>query len=93
MSKTKQSIFNFLSGQILKELVIQWSKVAYENIPYKGPDYEMDDDGKPRLINQGMSMLEHKFTDLMQGDISEDSIALHIDYSFQQWFIYFVING
>ena len=79
MSKTKKSIFNFLSGQILKELVIQWSKVAYENIPYKGPDYEMDDDGKLRPINQGMSMLEHKFTDLMQGDISEDSIALHID--------------
>ena len=65
--------------KILQELVIQWSKVAYENITFKEPDYEMDDDGKPRLINQGMSMLEHKFTDLMQGDIGEDSIALHID--------------
>jgi len=63
----------------LKELVIQWSKVAYENIPYKGPDYEMDDDGKLRPINQGMSMLEHKFTDLMQGDVGEDSIVLHIE--------------
>jgi len=71
--------FNFLSSQILQELVIQWSKVAYENIPYKEPDYELDDDGKPRPINQGMSMLKRKFTDLMQGDISEDSIALHID--------------
>jgi len=49
-----------------KELVIQWSKVAYETITCKEQDYEMDDDGKPRLINQGMSMLEHKFTDLMQ---------------------------
>ncbi|XP_039839758.1 calmodulin-binding protein 60 C-like [Panicum virgatum] len=50
-----------------KELVIQWSKVAYENIPYKEPDYELDDDdGKPRPINEGMSMLEHKFTDCMQ---------------------------
>ena len=65
--------------KISQELVIQWSKVAYENIPYKEPDYELDDDGKPRPINQGMSMLEHKFTDLMQGDVGEDSIVLHIE--------------
>jgi len=56
-----------------KELVIQWSKVAYQNIPYKESDYELDDDGKPRPINQGTSMLEHKFTDLVQDDIGEDN--------------------
>jgi len=55
-----------------KELVIQWSKVAYENITFKEPDYEMDDDGKPRPINQGTSMLEHKFTDLVQDDIDRN---------------------
>ena len=77
--RSDKVFFNFLSSQILQELVIQWSKVAYQNIPYKEPDYELDDDGKPRPINQGMSMLEHKFTDLMQGDVGEDSIVLHIE--------------
>ncbi|CAN6351984.1 unnamed protein product [Urochloa humidicola] len=61
-----------------KDLVMQWSKVAYENMNYHQPDYEMDDDFKPRPINQGMfqgiSMLENKFTDLiMQGQIGEDT--------------------
>ncbi|CAL5093121.1 unnamed protein product [Urochloa decumbens] len=61
-----------------KDQVMQWSKVAYENMTYHQPDYEMDNDLKPRPINQGMfqgiSMLENKFTDLiMQGNIGEDT--------------------
>ncbi|CAN6338564.1 unnamed protein product [Urochloa humidicola] len=61
-----------------KDLVMQWSKVAYENMTYHQPDYEMDDDFKPRPINQGMfqgiSILENKFTDLiMQGTIGENT--------------------
>ncbi|CAL4906104.1 unnamed protein product [Urochloa decumbens] len=61
-----------------KDLVMQWSKVAYENMTYHQPDYEMDDDFKPRQINQGMfqgiSMLENKFTDLiMQGNMGKDT--------------------
>ncbi|CAN6343268.1 unnamed protein product [Urochloa humidicola] len=61
-----------------KDLVMQWSKVAYQNMTFHQPDYEMDDEFKPRPINQGMfqgvSMLENKFTDLiMQGHIGEAS--------------------
>ncbi|RCV18862.1 hypothetical protein SETIT_3G337400v2 [Setaria italica] len=61
-----------------KDLAIQWSKVAYKNMTYNQPDYEMDDDCKPRPINQGMfhgiNMLESKFTDLiMQGHIGENT--------------------
>uniref|UniRef100_K3Z5H4 Uncharacterized protein n=1 Tax=Setaria italica TaxID=4555 RepID=K3Z5H4_SETIT len=60
------------------DLAIQWSKVAYKNMTYNQPDYEMDDDCKPRPINQGMfhgiNMLESKFTDLiMQGHIGENT--------------------
>jgi hypothetical protein len=49
---------------------------------YNQPDYEMDDDCKPRPINLGIfhrvNMLENKFTDfVMQGQIGEDSNNLH----------------
>jgi hypothetical protein len=67
---------------MLQDLVIQWSKVANEKMTYNQPDYEMDDDCKPRPINQGIfhgvNMLENKFTDLiMQGRNGEDSNNLH----------------
>jgi hypothetical protein len=45
----------------------QWSKVAYDTLPNRQPDYEMDN-GKPRPVSQRISigsiMLEPKF---MQG--------------------------
>jgi len=66
----------------LQDLVVQWSKIAYENMSFNQPDYEMDDDGIPRQMDhgmpQGLSMLEHKFTDLMQGQTGDDSDTLHI---------------
>ncbi|KAF8776564.1 hypothetical protein HU200_003282 [Digitaria exilis] len=46
-----------------KDLAKQLSSVAYENMTYNGPDYEMDDDCKPRPIKQaiiqGISMQGH----------------------------------
>nr|CAB3466144.1 unnamed protein product [Digitaria exilis] len=63
--------------EILQDLAKQLSTVAYENMTYNEPDYEMDDDCKPRPIKQamfqGISMLENKFTDLMQGHIGADA--------------------
>ncbi|TVU49810.1 hypothetical protein EJB05_01147, partial [Eragrostis curvula] len=57
-----------------KELVGQWSKVAYKNMTFHQPDYELDN-GKPRPIDQStlheLCMLERKVTDLMQGPNEE----------------------
>lgn len=68
--------------EFLQDLVVQWSKIAYENMSFNQPDYEMDDDGIPRQMDhgmlQGLSMLEHKFTDIMQGQTGDDSDTLHI---------------
>ncbi|TVU49816.1 hypothetical protein EJB05_01154 [Eragrostis curvula] len=57
-----------------KELVGQWSKVAYKNMTFRQPDYVLDN-GKPRPIDQTtlheLCMLEHKVTDRMQGPNEE----------------------
>ncbi|TVU49838.1 hypothetical protein EJB05_01176, partial [Eragrostis curvula] len=61
-----------------KELVGQWSKIAYKNMTFHQPDYELDN-GKPRPIDQStlheLFMPEHKVTDLMQGPNGDQSIG------------------
>lgn len=63
-----------------QDLVGQWRNFAYENIPHRQPDYEMDN-GKPRPINQGTfqgsSMLEAKLTDVMKGHIGQENRNAH----------------
>ncbi|KAL6638417.1 hypothetical protein ACP70R_023912 [Stipagrostis hirtigluma subsp. patula] len=53
-----------------KDLVRQWIKGAYKNMTFDQPDYEIHN-AKPRPINQdmlqGLSVLENKLADLMQG--------------------------
>ncbi|XP_024310805.1 calmodulin-binding protein 60 B isoform X2 [Brachypodium distachyon] len=60
-----------------QERVRQWSKVAYENLTCRQPDYEMDN-GKPRAVDQGTytgsSILEPKF---VEGHISEQKRIVH----------------
>lgn len=67
----------------LQERVEQWSKVAYETLPSRQPDYEMDN-GKPRPISQsifqGSVMLEPKF---MQ-DHLQSKYVIHTCYVFRQ---------
>lgn len=54
--------FNDLD-KLMQDQVGQWSKVAYDTLPYRQPDYEMYN-GKPRPIGQSISkesmMLEPK---------------------------------
>jgi hypothetical protein len=54
-------------GSTLQDQLEQWSKVAYDTLSHRQPDYEMDN-GKPRSVSQSISkgsiMPEPKF---MQG--------------------------
>src|SRR5438128_2484439 len=58
---------------------------------YKQHDYVMGAN-KPRPINQSifpeLSMLEHKFTDLMQGPNGEEGNSLHISLIFRNIFLF-----
>jgi hypothetical protein len=70
-------MFNY-RGSPLQDKVEQWSKVAYDTLPSRQPDYEMDN-GKHRPVSQGISrvstMLEQKF---MQGH--QQSNILYISF-------------
>ncbi|KAL6599881.1 hypothetical protein ACP70R_045532 [Stipagrostis hirtigluma subsp. patula] len=58
------------SSNEIRDLVRQWIKGAYKNMTFDQPDYEIHN-AKPRPINQdmlqGLSVLENKLADLMQG--------------------------
>jgi hypothetical protein len=62
----------------LQDQVGQWSKVAYDTLPNRQPDYEMDN-GKPRQVSQRISigsiMLEPKF---MQGHQQSNIVYIFV---------------
>lgn len=61
----------------MQDQVEHWSKVAYDTLSYRQPDYEMDN-GKPRSVSQSISkgsfMPEPKFMQVHQQNFAEKNV-------------------